>query len=241
MLCCSYCGQHYPNSYSACTCRVCGGSIESSTITNVRLSARRYIVNEVWHDWRAKMLSAPPRPCKESDWFEACAHFNGCAFCGVPTIDNQHLFVGTKYGGKYYSYNVVPICDQCEKAVGYSTAPNPFAAYMNLHMMDEHKLDSILSYLETKMLGVVFEEFDFEHDSIDIICRCTEDTDNLPFDGIRARRRFDYPNTIDIVTASWLKNNMVLRTAEEIQGITWRLLDDEGYEELVSSNRRSNA
>lgn len=241
MLCCSYCGQRYPDNYKTYTCHVCGGLIESYRVTAGRLSARTYLINEVWYDWREKMLSAPSRPCRESDWLEVCAHFNGCAFCGSPDIDHQHLFVSPRYGGKYYAYNVVPICRTCFTDMRKGSKLNPIAAYMDIPCVDEEKLDSIMAYLETKMLRAVFEEFDFDNDTIDIVCRCTEDTDNVPFDGIRARRRFDYPTKIDVEGWNWAEDNMTIRTREELVGVTWRLLDDDGYEELVSSNRESNA
>ena len=73
------------------------------------------------------------------------------------------------------------------------------------------------------MLGAVFEELDFEHDNVEIICKVVEDTSIKPFDGIYAKRLFEYPNKIRTYDNFPIKGI----SAEENLGITWRLLDDD--------------
>lgn len=222
MLCCSYCGQNYPNSYQTCTCRVCGGLIEEHE-PNYQATCL-YRIDEIWHDWRDKMLSAPPQPMRESDWYEICAHYNSCAICGVGNIDEKRLLVPVNLGGKYYNYNVFPVCSNCnEEITHYYRQANPFRQLIRMEAMTLEKLDHLLSYLEVKMLGAVFEEFDFEHDNVEIICKVVEDTSIKPFNGIYARRLFEYPNKIRTYDNFPIKSI----SAEENLGITWRLLDDD--------------
>ena len=70
------------------------------------------------------------------------------------------------------------------------------------------------------MVTGIFEQFNFEEDSIEIIVKVTEDTSTTPFSGIFARRIFDEPQTrVDNRKTMFTKR-------EETYGVTWRLLDE---------------
>ena len=48
----------------------------------------------------------------EEEWLNACRYFDGCAICGE-IIDAKMYFVPLKDGGKYTSYNMIPVCEAC--------------------------------------------------------------------------------------------------------------------------------
>lgn len=183
-----------------------------------------YKIDKMWSDWHSKVLSAPPQPMREEDWYEICAHYNSCAICSANNIDDKRLLVPVSLGGKYYNYNVFPVCAECNEQLShYYRQVNPFRQLMRMQGMTLQKLDHLLSCLEIKMLNAVFEEFDFEHDNVEIICKVVEDTSIKPFNGVYAKRVFNYPKGIRTY------DNFPIKyvSAEENIGITWRLLDND--------------
>lgn len=220
---CSSCGQSYPPDFSTSTCRICGGEIERAELSkNIREDA---VYEERWHEWRHMMLSAPPRPLKEDDWINVCGVFNGCAICGCETIEEKLLVVPTHLQGKLYTYNVIPACYKCAKRYRQSVTNNPIKSLYTLKGHELDRIDKIINYLEADMLGAVYEEFDFEHDSLEIIVKVTEDTSIRPFDGIVAKRIFSAPAR-PIIARGLQFEGAEYATQEAAYGVTWRLLDD---------------
>lgn len=219
---CSTCGQSYPDSYNTCTCRLCGGLIESDPALRP-LSPKVYDLDTMWYDWKHKMLAAPPHPLTEADWDKTCAHFNGCALCGAEDIDEKMLFIPTFCGGRLYSYNVIPMCSFCADRVRKSQLTNPLKTYFKLKNVSERRVIGIMNYLEAIMLGKVFEEFDFEHDTIKIVVKVVEDTSNKPFKGVFARRLWDKNAPLEVEHSIRMPS---VASTDEVAGITWRLLED---------------
>lgn len=68
------------------------------------------------HDaWIAKVQAVPKDypTLTEAQWLEACQHFDGCARCHNKDIDARGFFIGTKLGGRYCDWNVIPLCEKC--------------------------------------------------------------------------------------------------------------------------------
>ena len=213
---CSTCGRIYPSQFQTNTCRLCGGLLENAE-ASPGLSYQMYTVGKEWHEWRRKVFSAPPRFLSEPEWLRACAHFNGCAICGIETIDEKLLVVPPHLKGKLYTYNVVPACSYCAEKIRHSQVLNPLRPFYKYLSKDQ--LKDIFSYLESKMYDAPLEYFDFEEDKIEIVVKVVEDTSDKPFDGIFARRMFEEPK-LHICS----REELTIYTAEENNGISWRLL-----------------
>lgn len=215
---CSTCGISYPSTFNTCTCRVCGGLIENADKVP-KLSYTRYLYDEIWYKWREKYLSAPPRPLTEQEWLKTCSTFNGCALCGLESIDERLLVIPTRLKGKLYTYNTIPTCSRCAKLIRDSQTGNPLLPFYKNY--EYNIIQRMLAYLESNMLSCIFEEFDFEADSIEIICTIKEDTSVLPFNGIYARKVFgNKPLSISKTKSS------IFTGKEEAMGVSWRLLDE---------------
>ena len=218
---CSTCGIAYPDIWEASTCRNCGGLIEHDTVAPKSTAQKAIELEKRWHDWRNKMFSAPPRPLKEEDWLQMCSVFNGCAICGSESIDEKLLVVPTYLGGKLYTYNVIPACSFCTDRIRQSQLSNPLKPFYTLKGIDAAKVSKIFNYLESLMLNAVFEEFNWEEDSVEIIVTVTEDTSCLPFNGVHAKRLYEEPKRITVEAKP--KAIPVIYDAESY-GVTWRLI-----------------
>ena len=158
---------------------------------------------------------------RDEDWYKTCAYFNGCSICGGP-IDEKLLVIPPILGGKLYTYNVLPACETCAKKVRQSQRLNPLKSFYTIQGSYADKVNKAFKYLESVMLQVTLEDFNFEEDSLEIIVTCPEQTSVKPFTGIYAVRRFTE------VPIQILKKDTVYEanTQKEFTGITWRLLDE---------------
>lgn len=216
---CSECGKEYPEEFSSCTCRICGGLIEHQEYSDSYHVYMRYKRTQQWYAWRNKVLSAPPRPLTEADWLISCAHFGGCALCGNETIEEKLLVIPTIQGGKLYTYNVVPTCSECAKKVRTTQSSNPLKAFYK-HAISSTRVDKLLSYLESVIDGDV-EQFDFDADSIEIVVKVVEDTSGKPFDGVFVRKLYDDKPPLRILCSDSKREAMLERNKD---GFLWRLL-----------------
>lgn len=215
---CNTCGKQYPESFLTSTCRLCGGQIDYGKET---LLPEDFLLEQEWYAWRESMLSAPPRPLNTKAWIRACAEFNGCAICGFETISEKLLVVPPLYGGRLYTYNVLPACRSCYKAITRAQKINPLAPIQKLENKDT--VNHIFNYLRAMMIGDDLEHFDYDHDSIEIIVTVSETTSTKPFDGIYAHRIDEAPKhlQLDIKPPS-----VRFEKTEDSDGVTWRLLDE---------------
>lgn len=69
-------------------------------------------------EWRRVLITAPCTVITAAEWEKACNFFNGCAICGGP-VEIQGKFFPVKYNGKHTAWNVIPLCDACDKAHKY--------------------------------------------------------------------------------------------------------------------------
>ena len=223
---CSKCGQHYPDGFLTCTCRLCGGTIERWRSEITGLCQKDYVYEELWQEWRKKYNAAPPRPLREDDWYNACAFFNKCSICGAPDINEELLVIPPFLGGKRYVHNVVPACSTCAKRIRQSQSLNPIKSFYTIDGSDKKSVDLLFRYLDGVMLGVVLEFFNYEEDSLEITVVCTETTSVKPFKGIYAKRVFEEP------PLTVLRKDHVYETValEETTGVTWRLVDESDIE-----------
>lgn len=213
---CSTCGRIYPEQFQTNTCRICGGLLENASMLPT-LPYFNYKRSEAWYEWRNKVFSAPPRFLTEAAWLKACATFNGCALCGTETIEEKLLVIPPYLKGKLYTYNVIPACSYCAKTIRFRQRLNPLKPFYKVVSKD--RLEKIFTYLESQLYDEPLETFDFEHDSIEIIVKVTEDTSNTNFDGIYARRLFKKPQLHIVKDVRYEIPEM-----ESHDGITWRLL-----------------
>lgn len=218
---CSTCGQTYPDEFLTCTCRFCGGIIEETTPELYSLSAALYQYELQWQEWQKLYNAATPRPLRENDWFLLCGHFNQCCICGGP-IEEQLLVVPPYLGGKLYTYNVLPACEICAARVRQSQAFNPIKSLYTISGSNKTIVNVALRYLYAKMIGKEVDQFNFDEDTIELIVTCPEQTSIKPFTGIYAARQFK-PVRRQVYRKSTI---YISNTREEIDGITWRLLDE---------------
>lgn len=218
-LACSECGKEYPEEFSSCTCRICGGLLEKQTYEDSFHVYTRYRRAQQWYAWRNKVLSAPPRPLTEADWLMSCVHFGGCALCGNETIEEKLLVIPTVQGGKLYTYNVVPACSVCAKKIRSSQISNPLKAFYT-HAISSTRVDKLLEYLESIIDGDL-EQFDFDEDSIEIVVKVVEDTSDRPFDGIFVRKIYTDKPPLRILCRDSHREAMRERSTD---GFIWKLL-----------------
>lgn len=156
---CPVCGTRYVDG----PCRVCGKY--SKRLVNgthcVSCYREQYKIADATRDWRKRKraesdaayaawldkIAALPKDyptLTQEQWLRACAHFNGCAFCGAASIDARVYFIPFKAGGRYCDWNIVPACEKC--AVRIKLMPNTFA-YLE-RAPERDKLLGIIKYLE---------------------------------------------------------------------------------------------
>lgn len=113
---------------------------------------------EAWLDRVHKAPTTCPT-LTESQWLEACAYFNGCAFCGDYNIEAREFFIPFVDGGRYCDWNVLPVCASCAQKV--KTSPNQWKR-LNIRMTQpappdteqgqvEARFNKILQYLDERM------------------------------------------------------------------------------------------
>lgn len=58
----------------------------------------------------------------EIAWYKAVKHFNGCFLCDNDA-DIRWLVIRPRFGGKYSSTNVLPVCSHCHEIVNIFDNP----------------------------------------------------------------------------------------------------------------------
>ena len=181
---CKKCGWEYPATSNVRTCRFCGEpftvgycSVCGEWKENLRINRCRECETEEHRKWRQrhsdtsvsrfddwlKKIQQIPTPYKtltEDQWLEACAHFEGCAYCGSEDISARSMFITFNDGGRYCAWNIIPSCERCETAL--KSTDNPFK-FMNEKFgrskahtaikfgYNLKKLQRIVDYLQSKM------------------------------------------------------------------------------------------
>jgi hypothetical protein len=95
------------------------------------------------------------KPMSENEWLSVCAYFEGCAICGEEHIETRQFLVPFKDGGRYASWNILPMCEKCSGVA--KKYDNPFRwlhkslgnAY-KMGLTDERK-NKILEYFILQM------------------------------------------------------------------------------------------
>ena len=222
-LTCSYCGTQYPDVYRSATCRLCGHELTDSK-AEAHYDYMTWYLTQLWYAWRRELDCAAPRILKEEDWWDICSYFNGCAVCGQESIDTKAFLVPPMLGGKMYTYNVYPICDECQSALIKNRTDNPFTDFYRTFGKDFiGAFYRILGALMAKMYDKSLVDIDPDVDTIEIIVRCTENTSIKPFDGVYAARIHEVPLTPRV---GRMDQASFLPDREDAAGITWRLLDE---------------
>ena len=192
---CKICGEQF----DVVVCRMCGAIVtgdERVTNTNLckeckhkfynasskKTNAKVRKANEERFDaWLEKVKKVPKGypTLTETQWLEACTHFNGCARCHSEEIDTRGFFVGMQLGGRYCDWNVIPLCERCAKT--WDLQANPFIITRwrdhnrnkNLKPGDKKSddcyeyrdsLDNIVKYLEVKLDHAIGHETDADRD-----------------------------------------------------------------------------
>lgn len=78
----------------------------------------------LYDDWIKRLKDATFAPLSEDEWLAACRHFNGCALCDSSDIAARGYFIQFVDGGRYTSWNILPMCEQCTTALKMQI--NPF-------------------------------------------------------------------------------------------------------------------
>lgn len=223
---CSTCGQLYNKRWEGVTCKMCSGLIEHDN----KLHSRRPIpiyMRDTWNDWLKMVAAAPRSVVTDKDMDMANSYFNGCAFCGAPHVEGRRLFVPATMGGRYYTYNVVPICGTCTGLLDRSKIfqSDPLRFYKEKLGVTPDRLDSIISYLQGRMFELDIGKFNFAEDSITVICKVKSNTSSKPFKGVWARRRFDELPQAPLTPTA--ENKLIADigvTTEECEEVSWSLL-----------------
>lgn len=119
IICCKRCGQLYTaeeriTSDSLPVCPDCyRKAIHGYYTTNKEKRHATYAVRQEDLMRRVKQVPKNYHSLTESEWIEACRYFNGCAMCGSDEIDSRVLLLSPQQGGRYCSWNVVPMCHNC--------------------------------------------------------------------------------------------------------------------------------
>lgn len=220
---CTKCYTHYPDAWQSFTCKVCGGAIAPvENSVNVPKYYFEYYAND-WNDWLKIIKAAPPHPMNEKELRITESYFNGCAFCGCPDIEGTRLFVPTLLGGKYYTYNVLPICGTCQDRLkGSAALANPLPRYHRLFKYPKREqFDKIMAFLYGRLLDAGFTPYQPDNDQITFVCRVSTTSSNTPFNGITARLIEEVPNHAKKITKGYKVEPI---TDNEMRRIAWRLI-----------------
>jgi len=98
------------------------------------------------------LINAVPKPYKmltEDEWISACSYFGSCAICGEDHIESRCFFIPFGLGGRYTSWNVLPVCEKCANMQRVKF--NPFLRY-DKHFSDTPRdLTKIVEYLQPQL------------------------------------------------------------------------------------------
>lgn len=148
------CGEHTDNLVHGKHCVRCYRKKYSIAETTRQWRAQKRQENDAKLDvWLGKIKSLPSTypTLTQEQWFKACGHFNGCAYCGAESIDSRVYFIPFRLGGRYCDWNIIPACEKC--ATRTKGIDNPFAY---LERPSERKaLQRIINYLEERLDGAV--------------------------------------------------------------------------------------
>lgn len=141
----------------AYTCKKCSSKINMAYDKDNPLKrkerAKRFYVKHKYKlstryvEWLNKLFRLPTQPkLTETEWYEACEYFEGCAICGNEHIEIREYFVRLSEGGMYSKVNIFPACVKCGTAV--KRVDNPFSYYDSA---DTARIDKLIKYFEAKM------------------------------------------------------------------------------------------
>jgi 5-methylcytosine-specific restriction endonuclease McrA len=106
-----------------------------------------------------KNVKQPYTMLTEEQWIDACKHFGKCAICGDYEIATRFFFITYADGGRYTAWNVLPICEACNRVRGKS---NPFLFYdkqLNHRFANTPNcIAPIINYLLPKLEEAIYGE-----------------------------------------------------------------------------------
>lgn len=143
-----YCDDLSPRQY---LCRDC----EKDRSKEKCARSREKTMYGAHRNWVAdvKKIPTPYSFLTEEQWLSACAHFEGCAFCGAESVDTRAFFIHFKDGGRYCDWNVIPKCSKCATSLAYTNA----FCILNRSPEQRKLLKGIIAYLEPIMRRRVHE------------------------------------------------------------------------------------
>lgn len=111
-------------------------------------SMQKYLAkfDNTYDAWLKRLKAVKTHNLTEQEWLQACKHFNGCAFCGSPSIDARGYFIPFKDGGTYTACNVVPLCEKC--AVHVRVSHNPLKLFYGTA---RERMYKVMEYLEKRI------------------------------------------------------------------------------------------
>ena len=150
---CCECGEYAEELVEGKFCRSCFNSLYNTPAQRRRRAKEYKKYAAIYAAWLGKIKSLPKDypTLTESQWLEACQHFNGCAYCGSDSIDARSYFIEFSEGGRYCDWNIVPACERCASAARIQK--DPFK-----RLVDANKkpaLRGIINYLEVRLDAAV--------------------------------------------------------------------------------------
>lgn len=173
---CNKCGWVFPPTYDKNNCQFCGGTLSNryccscgilaehvnskgqcracQRATLARNITSRLVKDQAsYEDWISTIKSLPVKPLTEEQWLKACAHFDGCSMCYNKSIDARLFFIPFKFGGRYCSWNIIPVCEEC--AIKLRSTLNPWHLYStnprkgsNTQKRRYRKFKAVVEYLQ---------------------------------------------------------------------------------------------
>lgn len=113
-------------------------------------------IDKQYKDWLDLMngIPGPLVTLTEDDWLRVCSYFEGqCSICHEGVIDARMYFVDFKQGGRYTSYNIIPVCEKCATKRRADTY-QPFRYFdynFNNYKLQKGTLDKIIKYLSKEI------------------------------------------------------------------------------------------
>lgn len=152
----SYQGTHCPickTAYTSGYCRLCGrftnklyhSHVCHECFRTAHNTYRKYNNESLYkkniatfESWCKQIKDLPFKPITEDEWIKICITLNGCALCGSEDITTRGFFIPYAYGGRYTTWNTIPLCETCARY--WESSSNPFEKIdKNFHKANKDK------------------------------------------------------------------------------------------------------